>query len=324
MFKFILFILLNTIVNSYAIDIDIEQGLENEFKDPELQVEKVIEKKGKSQNVPSNVDTVGGEKEVIPKNNTQEPLNVVDGSIDNKMPAKAENTTPTNQKNINEKEEQENSEANKTEGNNLPLDQNAISEKQEITEDAKLPTEESEKEISAEKKSNTADDSAFLELLQGSSLLHEEEELKELDKVIEALKSGVQIKRKDLVISTDEEVDVDKQAKVTNTSGISFYLNSIMFRANNNWVIWINGNKITHNSNDTDLEIIKVREHYIKCRWRTGYSKLVKSLIRFREQGLMPDLTTVIVHDNIATVEFVLKPNQSFKMSNVISINEGR
>ena len=139
---------------------------------------------------------------------------------------------------------------------------------------------------------------------------------------MEALKTGQSISA-DLLSSGIEAEGKIIEKKVTRSS-ISFYLNSIIYSGPVNWVLWINGNKVTNDKNSTDIEITRIDQHSIDCMWSTGYGKFVDIISAAVENNNIPNSMRVEINDNIAKVFFTLKPNQSFEVSNRVFIKEGK
>ena len=179
--------------------------------------------------------------------------------------------------------------------------------------------EEVSEEVNSEVEEEVEEEDEFVYMIKGSSLLHKKEQIDQLNTVLEALKNGEKILHKDIAQDTEKTT----KKKVTK-SNMSFYLNSIIYHSKNNWSVWVNGKKITHKKNDSDLHIIKVNKKRIQCRWSTGYGKFVKILTKLKKEELLPDMVSVMINDNIAEIIFTLKPNQSFEISNGVFINEGK
>lgn len=335
MFTIILLIFFSSFSDSFAedIDIDLEKKLLNEFEvqviTPDTDSNKINIEDQKIESTPSSNVSDKSDKlvveEQVEKESVQDisvPENSNQGNVKNNITDSTESNSQL------EQTQEENLQEIK--GNNLTVDESQIGEnitpevKAKVKEEESIDDDKNDKQqtVKGIDESLKEIDKEFLDIIQGSSLLHTKEQLLQLESVLEAVRTGVKIQEKDIV-SEDKKVVVTNKEAVTKSS-ISFYLNSIMYHSKNDWVIWINGNKITQDYNNTDLKIVRVRNNHIKCSWTTGYGKFVNSLIKFNNENLMPKNTSVQISDNIATVEFMLKPNQSFNMSNNIFINEGK
>jgi hypothetical protein len=180
--------------------------------------------------------------------------------------------------------------------------------------DDDILTDQKEKDISKSKQNKNIE---YI-LNKKSSLFYTKEQLNQLDLVKEAVASGVAI---DTNFNQEENI---QEQQVVKRNAINFYLNSIIYYTANNWSIWINGNKINRESNNTDLELLTISEKEVKFKWTTGYDKFVETLSRIIDDGEIPKDIYVEITDNIAIVIFSLKPNQSFRLGTSLNIIEGR
>ena len=158
-----------------------------------------------------------------------------------------------------------------------------------------------------------------LEIIRNSSLFHKKVNLTKLYSVLDLIKMGVNPQESDELFTSGVE-----EVKMLSKSSISFYLNAIIYHSKSDWAVWVNNKKISQDNNGTDLEILKVNKHYIKCRWVTGYSKFVSILQRYYEEGNLLENINIIINDKIAIVDFTIKPNQSLNISDKVAIIEGR
>ncbi len=159
--------------------------------------------------------------------------------------------------------------------------------------------------------------------LMRASLFYSVEVIEKIAEVKEAAVRGVELE----VGLFDEadmlaEVEVEQEVKTKNV--VSFYLNSILFFGEEQWVIWLNDNRISADKNSSELEIISIATDYVRFKWVTGYAKFVDWLEFAKENNNLPFDTSVEIIDNIATVEFGLEPNQSFEITDGVFIREGR
>ena len=184
-----------------------------------------------------------------------------------------------------------------------------------ISEKEKMLSKLEEEKLTKERL-KLEENNEILKVLRKSSLFHTQEQLDRLDNALEAINDGRQI-----VI---EDIDGEENVEVIRSSAINFYLNSIIFYSKTDWILWLNGNKITPKTNKSDLELIEINNDFVRLRWITGYEKFVNAIIKETEAGRLPAKTYVEVSDNIAKIDFTLEPNQTFSVGSNIKILEGR
>ena len=129
---------------------------------------------------------------------------------------------------------------------------------------------------------------AYYKMLRESTIFHTAEELDRLDDALQALEVGAE------VIVDILDVDENKEKETIKTSNIVFYLDSIMYHDNKDWVIWLNGSKITPELNKTDLKILYINRSMVQFRWITGYKKFVNAIANSIEDGNLPVQTSMI------------------------------
>jgi hypothetical protein len=166
---------------------------------------------------------------------------------------------------------------------------------------------------------NTDNDIKGVGLIKKSSLFYEQKEINQLYNVLDLIKKGISPDEALLALN----VESNEVKKILKTS-ISFYLNAILYYSPSSWSVWINNNKITQDKNNTDLEVIKIDADYVEFRWVTGYTKFVNIVqVGYYNKGL-PKNINIDIKDGIATIDFVIKPNQSLTINDDVSIIEGR
>jgi hypothetical protein len=147
------------------------------------------------------------------------------------------------------------------------------------------------------------------------------EEVKKIDLIVKALELGIEVDNSDITDENDKrEV---KGAEIKNE--VRFYLGTIFYLSSAQWSAWINGNKYTQQRNgDDNFRISDIKKNMVECIWKTGYSRFVGVLKRAKELDDMPDGVEIIIEDDIATVIFILRANQSFILGSSLRLVEGR
>ena len=176
-----------------------------------------------------------------------------------------------------------------------------------------------EKELIEAEERKKLDKENYYKILRDSSIFHTQEELDRLDNALEALEEG-----REVIVDTPDIEETDTKVETIKTTNIVFYLDSIMYHTKDDWVIWLNGNKITPELNKTDLEILQINRSMVKFRWITGYKKFVSTIVKSIEDGSVPEQASVEISDDIAKIDFQLEPNQSLFISNYLEIKEGK
>ncbi len=176
-----------------------------------------------------------------------------------------------------------------------------------------------QKELIEAEERKKLDKENYYKILRDSSIFHTQEELDRLDNALEALEEG-----REVIVDTPDIEEADTKVETVKTTNIVFYLDSIMYHTKNDWVIWLNGNKITPELNKTDLEILQINRSMVKFRWITGYKKFVSTIVKSIEDGTVPEQASVEISDDIAKIDFQLEPNQSLFISNYLEIKEGK
>ena len=158
-----------------------------------------------------------------------------------------------------------------------------------------------------------------VEIIKNSSLFHDNNNLAKLYSILDLIRMGINPKE-----SEELFVDEAEDIKILSKSSVSFYLNAIIYYSKNDWSVWVNNKKITQDINDTDLEILKITDNYVRFRWVTGYSKFVSILEEYYNSGSVLENINITVNDKIATLDFVIKPNQALNVGDEVFIKEGR
>lgn len=151
-----------------------------------------------------------------------------------------------------------------------------------------------------------------------SSLMFDEEEIDNIDKAVDALRSGQTLTIDDSEM-TDEErkvkIEKDKKAendarKATEENEKSYiYLASILYYSPHDWTIWVNNTKISSADNNPkkELYVRAINADLVKIRWTISLSKW-KILSGRTVEEVAPKVNA----ENQVEVEFILKSNQTF------------
>lgn len=100
-----------------------------------------------------------------------------------------------------------------------------------------------------------------------------------------------------------------------------FFLESLVYHTATNWIIWVNGQKLTQASpvEGAELSVLAIDKDKVSLLWRPVLMERVNatwSQLPEHDSGVM-------VHDKDKSVQFTLRPNQTFS-SYVMSVLEGK
>ena len=107
-----------------------------------------------------------------------------------------------------------------------------------------------------------------------------------------------------------EEEERKKREEIEQNEKSYIYLGSIIYFSNNDWVIWLNDQKISNKINDSNKEIYikSISSNNVSIRWRMSLSKW-KILSGKKDDTLAPRISA---ESNLVESEFVLRPNQTY------------
>lgn len=177
------------------------------------------------------------------------------------------------------------------------------------------PKEDS-KNLNSNNAKNLIKDSIDKIILQKkvSSLMFDDEESLNIKSAVELYKNE----------SLDPEVRAKKLGEKNSANGdlsergsanekLNIYLNSILYFDSQNWVIWVNNQKITSRKNNKEEEIFakKVTKEKVKLIWQMSLSKW-KILSKTPEDSAE---TPPLNKDNKVEIEVELKQNQTYVLS---------
>lgn len=117
-----------------------------------------------------------------------------------------------------------------------------------------------------------------------------------------------------------QEAVLEEQRKNQANEKSYIYLASILYSSGKKWIVWINEQKITNESNsrDNELHISNVKSDRAKIVWKMSVSKW-KILSGKNSEEFAPKIN----ENNQVEIEFELKPNQTFVLS-TNSVFEGK
>ncbi len=157
------------------------------------------------------------------------------------------------------------------------------------------------------------------------ALMFDNKELGNINRAIDSLKNN-QIyvpEGPDKIekIIPEEEVEKKEENEVEENEKSYIYLGSVIYFAPNDWVIWLNDQKITTSTNNEQKEIYvsSVINDRIKIRWKMSLSKW-KILSGKKDETMAPRLD---FNSNVVESEFELRPNQTFILGSN-SVVEGK
>lgn len=181
-------------------------------------------------------------------------------------------------------------------------------------------------------KNSITDILIYNKALRAQSLMFDDEQNNNIEQAIESLKNNeIYTPEKDKTGQKLESENDKKKAaaekaeqvrkKIEEENEKSYiYLASIIFFTPNDWVVWINDQKITSQTNkkEKELYIKTIRKNGIRLLWKLSISKW-KVLSGRTSESFAPKINAA----NQVEVEFDLKPNQTFILS-TNNVVEGR
>lgn len=99
----------------------------------------------------------------------------------------------------------------------------------------------------------------------------------------------------------------------------AFYLNSILYVSASEWVIWVNGTKVTPKEPMSDITIDSVNKQAVAMSWKAHDLNLISP---HWQEEIKKNKSISVSSDN-HTVKFTLFPNQTF-VSRAMEIIEGK
>ena len=165
---------------------------------------------------------------------------------------------------------------------------------------------------------------------KAQSLMFDADESGNVERAIESLKTNQVYKPEDEE-ELDKTVDDKKkkemeelakleEKKVQESEKSYIYLSSLMYFNSNEWVVWINNQKITPKTNksENELYLTLVEKDKVKLLWTLSISKW-RIISGQKNESFAPKINS----NNQVEVEFELMPNQTFVLSQN-TVVEGR
>ena len=153
-----------------------------------------------------------------------------------------------------------------------------------------------------------------------SSLMFNEEESESINRAIDSLNNNQvytpENKKSEEAIKETTAVEVKKEEENEKSY---IYLASIIYFTAEDWVVWLNDQKITPQTNNKNGELYlkSVQKDYVEVYWKLSISK-------WKVLSGKNDTTGLKINtNNQVEVNFTLKPNQTFILG-TNSIAEGR
>ena len=104
----------------------------------------------------------------------------------------------------------------------------------------------------------------------------------------------------------------------------SFYLASIFYRSAKDWTVWLNGLRITPQTNSGEVEVVAIAPDRARFRWKPVYFEAISRRIDESRLSLIDKVKhkltardTVVIDRSQGAVLFELRPNQSFSAAHM-------
>lgn len=141
------------------------------------------------------------------------------------------------------------------------------------------------------------------------SLMYTKEQILEINKVVETMRLSPEARRKELLESETGSDSASTIKPKENNEKSYIYLGSILYFSPKTWAVWINGEKISSqtNSNTQEIYVTAIGRDKVQIMWQISFTKW-KILTGYEDGEELPELTA----DNKVRISFTLKPNQTF------------
>jgi len=160
---------------------------------------------------------------------------------------------------------------------------------------------------------------------KASSLMFDDEEIGNIDRAVESFKNN-QIYTPDengnpeeLSAASEEErrlleeaARAEEEKRNADNEKSYIYLASLLYFSKNDWIVWINEQKITSKTNnpEKELSVEAIDRGSVKMLWKLSISKW-KIISGSRSEADIPKTN----ENNQIEIRFTLKPNQTFVLS---------
>jgi hypothetical protein len=118
----------------------------------------------------------------------------------------------------------------------------------------------------------------------------------------------------------DFHIDLIEAPKIVEPDSYPvFYLSSIVYRAPNDWSLWVSGHKITSQKNTSNLQVLSVSPNMATFSWTPSFSEALSK--RWNDKQFAPvapvknkltNPSSFSYNQSSGVVTFSLQPNQSF------------
>lgn len=153
------------------------------------------------------------------------------------------------------------------------------------------------------------------------SIMLTDEESQQVEEALEALLNNETLVKEEEPSSVIEIEDTaPEEVKVKEQSQI--YLDAILYESKENWITWINGNKITPKTNlsENSIYIESIDKESVTIKWKMGLSKF-KALTD--KKSADPAIYKMNQVTNQIEVDLTLKTNQTYSLTDN-EVTEGR
>ncbi len=128
-----------------------------------------------------------------------------------------------------------------------------------------------------------------------------------------------------------EALPIEEAPKIQEPATYPVYqLSSIVYRAANDWGVWINGSRITPRSNDGEVKVVRVTPERVWFSWSPNYLPAIAQRQKNKQLAETDSMSHRLVKGSeahidpqTASIGFSLRPNQSFSAGH-FAIFEGK
>src|SRR5690606_7030051 len=98
-----------------------------------------------------------------------------------------------------------------------------------------------------------------------------------------------------------------------------FFLESLVYHGPENWIIWVNGQKINQDTpkDNADIKVLAIDEDKVRLQWKPISMEKVNEVLAHSPNE------EIEINNLHGTVDFTLRPNQTFS-SYVMRVLEGK
>lgn len=146
------------------------------------------------------------------------------------------------------------------------------------------------------------------------SIMFTDDEMEKVQAAMDSFLNGTNLEE-----GGDQDVLADEDSKKTSAIQIKkqsrIYLNAILYVSRNNWIAWVNGEKITSESNNfnNSIYIKSIDRNKAAINWKMGITKW-KALTGEKEI-IDPKIYKINQETNQVEMNFTLKTNQTYNLT---------